>query len=401
MRGDQAAPGCLDLSMPKDSGPYANPTLSVPAAARSLARAVLVHGPISRAELAARLGLSVPSLSRLGAPLLRQGLLVEEVPAGAGAIGRPVRLLDVRADAGRFLGIKITADEIYAVCTDLRARPLALVQRKLGSREVSDVVDRIVGVVAGLSEGPVRLTGVGISLGGKVSAEGLVLRAPYLGWRDVPLADLVQARIGIPVVLENDGQALAVAQQWFGAGRMADDFAVLTIGAGVGHGLVLNDRLIESEDWGLGLLAHFPIDAAGPQCAAGHRGCASAFLTIDGICRRLTEVLGEPTGYADGLRLAAAGHPQVRELMAQAGRALGVLVAAVVNFTGVATVVLAGEGMGLFSIAEPAVRAGLAEHRDVDARAVELIPLSEDFAEWALGAAAVAIERRLVGRWLR
>lgn len=87
---------------------------------------------------------------------------------------------------------------------------------------------------------------------GKVSDDGTVLRAPFLQWRNVPLGRLVQERTGMPVAVENDVVALTVGEQWFGAGRGISSFAVLTIGAGVGYGLVIDDRVIAPVDTGLG-----------------------------------------------------------------------------------------------------------------------------------------------------
>lgn len=302
----------------------------------------------------------------------------------------------MRADAGHFAGLKITGSEIFAVITDLRAEPVISQRVKLRDRQVCAVVEAME-VQTGI-----QVNGVGISLGGSVADGVTVLRAPFLGWRNVQLAAKVQDHLHRPVALENDVQALTVAQQWFGAGRRTENFAVLTIGAGVGYGLVLNDRLIESADWGLGLIGHFPIDPGGPQCAAGHRGCARAFLTIESICTLAVQAYGEPLDYADVLRRAADGHRQLGQLITQAGRALGILAAAVANLTGVKTIVLSGEGIGLFLAVEPTVRAAAAERRDPEAAELDFVPTpdnlaSSDFAEWARGAAAVAIERTLLG----
>ena len=91
----------------------------------ALARAVLIHGPISRSALGRRLGLSPASLTRLAKPFLDRGIFIELDDASDGSVGRPVRPLDVAPDLGSFVGIKVTGDAVYAVATDVRAQILA------------------------------------------------------------------------------------------------------------------------------------------------------------------------------------------------------------------------------------------------------------------------------------
>lgn len=367
--------------------------------ARAVAREVLVRGPISRAELARTLGLSAASLTRLSRPLLEAGLLQEGEELQAGQVGRPTRPLDIRPDAHRFVGIKLTGDTASGVSTDLRCHPTASSARPLGSHAVDDVVEVICAVIGDLSTGA-GLSGIGISLGGKVgSAEtsGVVQRAPFLGWREVPLARLVRERVGVPVVLANDVVALTVAQQWFGAGRGIPNFAVLTIGAGVGYGLVVNDRVVAPPDAGLGLVGHYPLSSSGPLCAAGHRGCSTAMLTMQGITEQLALATGTPSPYAEGLQLARENHPDALSVITGAGTALGTLIAAIANLTMVETVILSGEGIDLAVVAAGPIDAALSAHRDPEAHPIRLVREPADFSQWARGAAAVVIQQSIVG----
>lgn len=364
--------------------------------ARALAREVLIRGPISRADLAARLGLSVASLTRLSKPLLDAGVLRESDEVTATAIGRPVRPLEVSPDAHRFVGVKLTGETASAVATNLKADVVGSSERALPSHDVEDVIDAIVGAIADL--GPLeRFSGIGISIGGKVDSDATVLRAPFLGWRDVPLAALVQERTGLPAVVENDVVALTIAEQWFGAGRGEKDFAVLTVGAGVGYGLVINDTVIAPPDAGLGLVGHYPLDPSGPRCKEGHRGCSSAVLTIPAICSQFAASTGEQRTYHEILGLAVEGHPVAGAVVQSAGEALGLLVSAVANLTMVELVVLSGEGMDLADVASEALRGSIEYHRDPEAAPIRLSRQPSDFAQWARGAAAVVIQRTILG----
>ncbi|WP_157365827.1 ROK family protein [Arthrobacter sp. Leaf234] len=371
-------------------------SLSLQSPARALAREVLVRGPISRADLAARLGLSVASLTRLSRPLLEAGVLRESEEATAAAIGRPVRPLEISPDAHRFIGVKLTGDSAAVVATNLKADVVASGERRLPDHGVGDVLDTIVEAIADL--GPLSgFSGIGVSIGGKVGAGGEVLRAPFLGWRDVPLADLLHERTGLPVVVENDVVALTIAEQWFGAGRGEKHFAVLTVGAGVGYGLVINDTVIAPPDAGLGLAGHYPLDPSGPRCSEGHLGCSSAVLTIRAIRSQFTASTGEQRSYDEILALAVAGHPVADRVVRSAGTALGLLISAVANLTMVDLVVLSGEGMDLAEVAAPAVQASIAYHRDPEAVPIRLSRQPTDFAQWARGASAVVIQRTILG----
>lgn len=364
--------------------------------ARSLAREVLIRGPISRAELAARLNLSVASLTRLSKPLLESGLLRESEEQQASSIGRPTRPLEVSPDAHHFVGIKLTGEKAAGVATNLHSVAVASAERTLPSHSVPDVVAAIIGVISDLGAVE-RLSGVGISIGGKVSDDGVVLRAPFLEWRGVPLARLVASEVGLPVVLENDLVALTIAEQWFGAGRGKANFAVLTVGAGVGYGVVINDRVIAPPDAGLGLAGHYPLDAAGPLCFEGHRGCSSAVLTIPAICSQFAAATGEPLPYADILRLSQENHPVAAAVVGSAGASLGKLIAAVANLTMVECVVLSGEGMDLAEAAAEDIARAIAYYRDPEATPIQLHRQPTDFTQWARGAAAVVIQRTILG----
>lgn len=371
-------------------------SLSPDSPSRLLAREVLIGGPLSRGELSRRLGLSVASLTRLSKPLIEAGILQEGREVLEGGVGRPTRPLEVPGGTHRFVGIKLTGETASGVATDLRCQTLATAQEQLGSESVTDVVDAIAAVVDRLADGQ-PVDGIGISIGGKVDGDGTVLRAPFLHWRTVPLGDLVQERTGIPVTVENDVVALTVGEQWFGAGRGISNFAVLTVGAGVGYGLVINDRVIAPVDAGLGLVGHYPVDSAGPFCQEGHRGCAGAVLTMAAIRGQFRMATQEDCSYEEILERARKGDRIASLLVGNAGAALGTLIAAVANLTMVNLVVLSGEGVALAEVASEVISESIREHRDPEAAPVQLEREPTDFGQWARGAAAVAIQNSILG----
>lgn len=357
----------------------------------ALAEAVLLHGPITRQSLASRLGLSAGSLTRLAKPFLARGLFVEVAEAPDGLVGRPSKPLDISRGLPIYAGAKITGDMVHSVATDVRANPLRKHGVVLPDHSPTAVVSAIADAVADL-EVP-RIAGLGVSLGGSVS-RGVIERAPFLEWRDVPLQGMLEEALGIRVTLENDLVALAEAERWFGLGKGLPGFVIITIGAGIGYALVTNNTVVRSHDAGLGLAAHVPVAAMGPRCHDGHIGCAQAMLTGEFIASATSTALGRTVDWQEALTLAHHD-PAARAVMEASGQALGRLIALATNLSLQSDVVLAGEGIALFGLVEETVRATILDHRDPLASAVTLKVDDSGFDAWARGAAVIAIQSSL------
>ncbi|MFE7934259.1 ROK family protein [Streptomyces sp. NPDC057456] len=367
---------------------------------RSVAIEVLVHGPLSRTELARRLNLSAGSLTRLTKPLIESGLLVE-VPDGGIAVetrqGRPSQPLDVVAQSRSFIGFKITGDMVYGVVTTLRSDIIARHDRPLGTHDPEEVVALLGEMTDELARAHPGLAGIGIGVGGRVEGRARVGESPFLGWRDIPLAALVEERTGLPVVIENDVAALVEAETWFGAGRGLDRFVVLTIGAGIGYGLVLSGRRVPcvEEDGGFG--RHWIIDPNGPLTPDGERGSAVSLLTIPSIRYQVQAAAGRERTYEEILALAAAGESMPARVIDEAARALGTLIAQIANFVMPQKILLAGEGVGLMDVGGATVEATIRAHRHPLAVPVALETKVSDFHDWARGAAVLAIQVLVLG----
>lgn len=354
----------------------------------ALAEAVLIHGPISRSALTSRLGLSPASLTRLAKPFLDRGVLIELDDFADGSVGRPTRPLDVAPGQGTFVGVKLTGNTIHAVLTDVRAEAIDAHTRPLAATDPATVVAGIRETVDGLGS---EIRGIGVSLGGSVD-RGVVEFAPFLGWHDVDLATMLEEATGRPVSVENDLVALAEAERWFGMGRGLPGFSVITVGEGIGYALVAHGEVVRTREVGAGLGGHIPLAANGPLCERGHRGCAQAMLTSGSLSAQVSGALQRPVDYAEFLSLATAGNPAANTVADAAGEALGRFIALAANLTMQPATVLAGDGIGLFAVAETAVRRAIAADRDPLAEPIELYVDEPGFASWARGAAAVAIQ---------
>jgi predicted NBD/HSP70 family sugar kinase len=369
-------------------------------------RLLLMHGPASRAHLGGRLDVSPASMTRVARSLLERGVLVEGDSSALGP-GRPARVLSANPSARKVLGCKLTGDTAYAVVCDLLGEVHAHAEAALPAPGPGGVVpvDGVVDVVATLArqlsqDGP--LHAVGVSLGGIVRPDGVVQEGTFLGWRDVDLLTALRSRLDLPVIATNDVAALAREQLWFGAGRTHSTFAVITVGAGIGFGVVREGRVVDQLLDNGQLLAHSPVDGRGPRCDVGHRGCVSAYLAHDAIESRGSERFGRPMTLEDIVAAGDAGDRKARRLLADAGRALGHLTATLAGALQTDRVVLAGESVEVFTAGD-AMQAAIDErmrtgpgntaHYTLD---ISIETLS--FQDWAQGAAVTGVQFVLSGR---
>lgn len=369
---------------------------SDPGAALPVAIEVLRRGPISRAEIGRRLGLSHASLSRLSAPLIERGVIHDVGEHSNGRVGRPSRLLDVDASSHFFLGIKIRETEIVAAVTDLRGEVVESTTIPLSDRSPASVVQQVKDLYRAF-EVSHTVTAIGIGIGGAVHDRRTVISAGFLGWEDVALADLMEQETRIPTLVENDVVALCEYEDWFGFASRDERFAVITLGIGTGFGLVINGQPIVGDDYGYGLVGHWPMDPTGPLCHQGHRGCAAALLNSDAIARYATEALGHDITFDEVVELAAEGHPAAWRIVHDAARGLGVLIAAVCNLTLPDRIIIAGEGVRLAVVGHDTLQGKARELRDPRAHTPPIDYSSGDNVEWARGAAVLAIQAFALG----
>ncbi|MDQ0604127.1 putative NBD/HSP70 family sugar kinase [Streptomyces canus] len=366
-------------------------------AASQVFTTVLSQGPLARLEVARRVGLSAAAVTKAVRPLIEAGYLVEGADDEARpALGRPANL--VRVDGGRalFIGVKVTGDEIIGVLTDLCCRIRVARHVPLPDRAAKAVLASVADLVQDLlteADG-VPVPGLGVAVSGDVDrAEGAVRYSPFLDWRDVPLAELIALTTGLPVTVDNDVRALTVAEQWFGAGAGLSDFAVVTVGAGIGCGLVVHGRVVSGAHGVAGEIGHVAVDPNGPLCHCGNRGCVEAIAGEAAIVRRIREITGaELADAAEALALARRGVAGAREVYARAGEAIGRGIATVANLLGPERVIISGEGLAAYDLFAEQIRDAFVAAAFGSAAQCDVLTRPLPFEEWARGAAATAIQ---------
>jgi predicted NBD/HSP70 family sugar kinase len=300
------------------------------------------------------------------------------------------------------VGIKVTAHELTGVLIDPQADVLASTRRPLKSRDPEGVADEIAALADGLIGSEPRFgestEGLGVAFGGHVDGRSGTLRyAPMLGWSDVPMGEMLEARTELYTVVENDVNALSVSEQWFGAGRDIPSFAVVTVGAGVGCGLVVDGELLHGATGLAGELGHVVVRPDGEQCLCGSQGCLETVASEQAILRAARRAGSQVDTLNEAAVLARAGDEGCRRAFAEAGEALGQGISIVLNLVNPSRIILSGEGVVASDLLLSNLQESLRKHTFSDAASCDLVtrPLADE--SWARGAAANAL-RHLIDR---
>ncbi|TYP83663.1 putative NBD/HSP70 family sugar kinase [Blastococcus xanthinilyticus] len=306
---------------------------------RSMVLQHLFHsGPGSRADLARATGLTRVTISDLVASLMAEGLVAELGARAEGRPGKPGTLLGVRTDAFQIVAVDLADDErMHGAVMDLSGTVLQRRTERVDGRTGAAAVDALRALcrdLVGLATRPVL--GVGVGSPGVIDPAGRVLQAPNREWYDLPLADQLSADLGVPVHVGNDANTAALGEFTYG-GAAGGGLLVLTVGGGVGAGIVLDGGLVQGHEHAAGEIGHVTavderddIDGAPLgrplPCACGRRGCLETVLSVPAL-RRRTDGLDE-----DGAAVA----------LAAVGRRLGIVLAPVVSALNLSEVVLTG-----------------------------------------------------------
>ena len=351
-----------------------------------VALTILRHGPISRAELGRLMGLSSASVTRLTKPLVGAGLLLEGQPVGR-TTGRPAVPLDIAADSATFVGLKVSHEGVHAVVTDLRGTILDSRSSTVHQPSPTQVATVVGALVAELCRGRRAPDGLGVCLGATVGNDGLVRGAHFLGWGGpVDLAALLEGRTGLHTTIDNDVNAFTVAEHWFGVGRDTEEFAVLTIGAGVGLGLVCRDEVVRGHAGAVGMV--------GPLAVLGGRR-AESVLNGQVLQERLVGALGRPLPATDELLALAGEVPALAAVLDDMADAVGELVGTVVAITAPERVLVAGEGAPLLAGRQGRVDAIVDRMHPAHVATPEVVIATVGDDEWARGAAVLAIRAHM------
>jgi predicted NBD/HSP70 family sugar kinase len=314
----------------------------------------LLHGPgRSRADLGRALGLSRATITALLLDLERAGMVEqtaddpEERPRSN---GRPPLQVSLAPDAAYAVGLDFGHRHIRTAVCDLAGRIVAdrsvehdVDQAPLEAFEVGRALTDQ--VLQESQVDPGHVIGVGVGLPAPLDAATGVVHAEGIlpSWEGIAPARELEARLGLPVTLENDTNAGALGEHLFGAGRGVDNLAYVQISAGLGVGLILNGVPYRGVAGVAGELGHITVHDDGLICRCGNRGCLETVANTLALTSLLSQSRGEPISLARLIDLVHAGDRGARRAVADAGHAIGIALAAAINLLNPELVVIGGE----------------------------------------------------------
>lgn len=370
-------------------------------------------GPISRIALARLSRLTPATANSIVDELVAQGLVKE---GGVGSVKgtRKTRLFEFNPSAFAAVGIDLRINRVIASLTDLDAHPLAQVVQTYdgeitGEQGAELVAQATRKVIQDSSVSPDKLIGVGMSLPALIDGQsGTVIKAVNLGWESVPLRNLLEPELGLPIHIIDTSFALTVAETYLGAGRGVQNLICLNLGSGMGSGIVIRGQLYQGVDGVAGEVGHTTVIDDGPQCRCGNYGCLERLVASPAVTERA--IRGLKQGAASSIRdlvganledvtlqvvvsAARAGDPFACSIFAETGRYLGIGMANVVNLLNPEMVIVGG---GLAQAAgelllEPLRQTVQLRAFELPARRVRIIPAALGIEASSLGAAVWAM----------
>jgi predicted NBD/HSP70 family sugar kinase len=305
------------------------------------------RSPISRAEISHETELQRSTVSLIVEELKHQGL-IEEIE-GESTGGRPPNLLRLRAAGPIALGVDIGTKQTMLATSDLAGR---VIDRESFETDpdAETTLARIVDCAGRLIKTGKGVEAVGVSVPGLVEPErGNVIFIPHYGWRDWDVAKRLKQATGLPVWIDNDANATALAELWFGRPEIREvrDFVMVLVEEGLGTGLVFDGQVYHGDAGAAGEFGHMTIGAGAPvACAAGNYECWEAFASERAALARYAKLAPRGEGGVSFSQLvdsALGGEAAARAALVETGRYLGVGISNIVKGLSPRSVIVGGE----------------------------------------------------------
>jgi predicted NBD/HSP70 family sugar kinase len=393
-------------------------------------KAVAERPGLSNQELALRLGIDETAASRVGRRLLAAGVVWRRkewrrnawdiTPRGhTYLVNSGLAVADTREPDLEFaVGVKMLPHRLIGTIIDADAQPLAYKDRELEPAggpasqvdELGDLVRTLISCVVGAGEYPPDRIGLGVEVGGHVSAHnGKVVLAPHYGppgaWDDFPLHEQLRKATALPAVIENEANVLAEYEYIYGEGQEPQSLVAMVLDEGVGCGLLVDGRLIHGVRGMAGEIGHLPVQPGGRTCQCGSKGCLESVASTLAIPQVYDELAGRGAPKTSDLATVIAhfdkGDKHAAAALETAGDALGIAISTVLDLINPEKLVLYGPAELVCESSSPAaerfmsrVRESSREHAfSTAASDCTLVPKVYDYRTGARAAAAVALLR--------
>lgn len=308
--------------------------------------AIRKNAPVTVKDLADRLGLSITSVTTF-INELSAAAKIESCGAAKSTGGRKSALYRLNPDAQYFLGMDLQVDRIVLVMLDFSGNLVQSAEIALPNKDewrvASQINELMARFVAELQIPPLKLGGVGIGVPGIVNQKtGLIEFAPNLGWKNVDLGLLLDLKV--PFRIENEANAAAWGEKNFGAAREAANMIFISVGIGIGCGLIIENRLFAGPAFQAGEFGHMTLFPDGIPCQCGNNGCWEVYASNEAALQRYTRITGQKLGhYEDLLRLYHQADPAAVTVLTETIQCLGLGIANIVNGLNPEMVVIGGK----------------------------------------------------------
>jgi len=314
-----------------------------------------LHSPISRAELAKQTGLNRSTVSSIVSELM-EGQLIQETELQKDRVGRPGMSLELNPNGGAVIGVEIGVDFIQLILTDFIAQPLWQIRVDIPFPTEQDVflsqVEGFISQAMQIAQSQhLRLLGIGLGVPGLVNiASSELVYAPNLKWHNVPFRQMWVDKFGLPVFVENEANAAAMGEYYFGAAYEIRDFIFLSVGVGLGGGIMLGGKLFRGSGGFAGEIGHMQVDPQGALCACGRRGCWETRVSPNAVISKYLSQVSASVDFGKSVaekfntlvNNAQNGDVNAMAVIRDLGKDLGVGAANLVNIFNPRKIVLGG-----------------------------------------------------------
>ena len=392
------------------------PAKALPGVVRTHNAAVVLHqlrlhAPLSRADLAKRIGLNRSTVSSIVTQLLQAGL-IRETDLQKDKMGRPGLSLDINPLGGYAVGVEFDLAGVRVVVTDFTAksvwrRSVRLVDSEPQETYLSCAEELVRQALLVAQAKNWRVLGIGVALPGLVDVNCGELRyAPSLHWHDVPFRSRWSKRFGLPILIENNANAAALGEFYFGIGQNFPNFLYIGAGATMGGGIVINGELFRGRGGFAGEMGHMTLDPDGARCSCGRKGCWETLVGPEQVVaqyrRRAPQTAQllkddpDQSYFAQVVRAANADDLAAAAVMEEMGLNLGIGIANLVNIFNPQLVVLGGHYSLAHETVIPAVKEMIKQHSLFPMRtALSVLPSQRGVDDSILGAVALVLDDRM------
>lgn len=308
---------------------------------------------LSRADITKKIGLTKMAITKIVSELIEDGYIVEKKGENAPGVGRVPAFLEISSQSPVSLGLYISRNELKViVCSFSLDRlfsesvPLKNESKNSLEKKIFNLCEKALRFTADAF--PERkLLGIGVSSVGPLDPSvGIILEPTnFYGITDYPVAELLSKRYRLPVYLENDMNAAAIVEHFYGIGKVTDSFMYMGITNGIGAGIILDGHPCKLGSKSVGEIGHMSIQCEGPVCSCGNRGCLEVYANIPVITERLEKALGHPVLPKDFFRYAEI--PAAKAVFTDVTEKLAVALVNTVNMLDLQSIVIGHEGIYL------------------------------------------------------